>query len=290
MSVYAHLALSLFSYWPGLLFIQSLLPQQTQRVLLSRLLHDVLADQRHKTNVNAHHKIPQDIFKKEEIRHKTSEEALKAMRRDRLSFFDIAPTSADMFQPLDPAVHRPLNMSQFLNKKLRWIDLGGQYDWTSKVYDTSDAPPFPDDIAQLMSSFFPDTRPEVAIVNLYSPGDTLNVHRDVSECSTNGLVSVSLGCDAIFVIGLERDNGQVDNVALRLRSGDAVYMSQSARYAWHGVPQILPRTCPKYLSDWPAEPVDRMAQNEIDGNRYENWRGWMSNKRINLNIRQLNKK
>lgn len=70
--------------------------------------------------------------------------------------------------------------------------------------------------------------------------------------------------------------GEKHYLLLRLRSGDAIYMSQEARYAWHGVPKVLKGTCPDYLEDWPAE----------DG-KYEEWRGWMKNKRINLNVRQM---
>ena len=144
--------------------------------------------------------------------------------------------------------------------------------------------------------------PEAAIVNLYSPGDTLSMHRDVSEQCDTGLVSVSIGCDAIFVIGLDglasqqegeddpsemgcEQDGDGDNeelgtrvIALRLRSGDAVYMTGASRFAWHGVPKIISGTCPVWLKDWPAE----------EGmDRFEAWRGWMEGKRINLNVRQM---
>jgi alkylated DNA repair dioxygenase AlkB len=150
---------------------------------------------------------------------------------------------------------------------------------------------------------FPDIEPEAAIVNLYSPGDTLSMHRDVAEQCDKGLVSVSIGCDAIFVIGLdglvplqedadhpwetgcEQDDGTADSeepgtrvIALRLRSGDAVYMTGASRFAWHGVPKIIPGTCPEWLRNWPAE-------EGIDG--FEGWRGWMEGKRINLNVRQM---
>lgn len=70
--------------------------------------------------------------------------------------------------------------------------------------------------------------------------------------------------------------GEKQYLLLRLRSGDAIYMSQDARYAWHGVPKVLKGTCPDYLEDWPAE----------DG-KFEEWRGWMKNKRININVRQM---
>jgi hypothetical protein len=63
---------------------------------------------------------------------------------------------------------------------------------------------------------------------------------------------------------------------LRLRSGDAIYMTKESRFAWHGVPKVLKGTCPGYLEDWPAE-----------GGEFEEWRGWMRNKRINVNVRQM---
>ena len=131
---------------------------------------------------------------------------------------------------------------------------------------------------------FPSTKAEAAIVNLYSPGDTLSVHRDVAEASETGLISVSLGCDAIFVIGTSTggDDGSEDKVlTLRLRSGSAVYMSGASRFAWHGVPQIVAGTCPDYLKEWPGSA-------DGDGNGpYAEWRGWMANKRVNLNVRQM---
>jgi alkylated DNA repair protein alkB family protein 1 len=152
---------------------------------------------------------------------------------------------------------------------MRWTTLGGQYDWTAKRYPDEMPPEFPEDVKDLLEGLFPETRAEAAIVNLYSPGDTLSVHRDVAETSSTGLVSVSLGCDAVFVIGTD------DKVlTLRLRSGSAVYMSGASRFAWHGVPQIVAGSCPEYLQEWP-------------GDEYADWKGWMAGKRVNLNVRQM---
>lgn len=116
------------------------------------------------------------------------------------------------------------------------------------------------------------------------------MHRDVSEETDKGLISLSFGCDSLFMIapndvGKMSDeekkaagfgDGQKEYLLLRLRSGDAIYMTKDSRFAWHGVPKVLKGTCPDYLEDWPAE----------DG-KYEEWRGWMKNKRINLNVRQM---
>lgn len=168
---------------------------------------------------------------------------------------------------------------------MRWMTLGGQYDWTQKRYPDTAPPEFPLDIKQLLEGIFTDTKAEAAIVNLYSPGDTLSVHRDVAEASTTGLISVSLGCDAVFVIGTSAAPSPSRNVqetilTVRLRSGSAVYMSGASRFAWHGVPQIVPGTCPAYLKSWPASEDGEL-------NEFEEWRGWMEGKRVNLNVRQM---
>ena len=51
-------------------------------------------------------------------------------------------------------------------------------------------------------------------------------------------MSLSLGCDGVFLMG-----GQTKNVApaaVWLRSGDAVVMSGPARQCYHGVPRVMP--------------------------------------------------
>ena len=129
-------------------------------------------------------------------------------------------------------------------------------------------------------------RAEAAIVNLYSPGDTLSLHRDVSEECNQPLVSISLGCHSIFVVGLEGANE--DNkprvATLRLRSGDAVLMSRESRYAWHGVPKVLEGTCPEWMQDWPFKASEEDCDTKA---RFEQWRGWTKGKRVNLNVRQM---
>lgn len=123
-------------------------------------------------------------------------------------------------------------------------------------------------------------------MNFYSPGDTMMMHRDVSERTDRGLISLSMGCDGLFMVtpnnlakeeGVEEKGGaDKPYLLLRIRSGDAIYMTEDARYAWHGVPKVLKGTCPDYLEDWPAE-----------GGDYEEWKGWIRNRRINLNVRQM---
>ncbi|CAO2658319.1 Nn.00g060420.m01.CDS01 [Neocucurbitaria sp. VM-36] len=257
---------------PGLHVIPSLLPPEIQHILLSHLLHRDLSNSAHLTNIHTHYNISYPL-------------PFSTPNAPPSSFFSLAPASSSVIAtPIDPTVHKPLNISQFLSKKLRWTTLGGQYDWTAKRYPDASPPPFPSDIKQLLEGLFTDTKAEAAIVNLYSPGDTLSVHRDVAETSSTGLISISLGCDAIFVIGTSRPSTQDSDaqekvLALRLRSGSVVYMSGASRFAWHGVPQIVPNTCPEHLKHWPGTAEG--------GRQYEEWKGWMAGKRVNLNVRQM---
>ncbi len=196
------------------------------------------------------------------------------------------PDSAVKFEPKDPAVHKPLSIKQVMERKLHWVTLGGQYDWTNRIYPGERLPDFPPDMAGFLETLFPETVAQAAIVNFYTPGDTMMMHRDVSEEVDKGLISLSIGCDSLFMI-TDADIGKMSDeeragltdkgyLLLRIRSGDAIYMTEEARIAWHGVPKVLKGTCPLYLENWPAE----------DG-KFEEWRGWMKNKRINLNIRQM---
>ncbi len=254
----------------GLLIIPSVIPQEIQKILLSHLIHRDLKDPRHQTNLHLHFNLP----------YPGGEDAPES------SFFSYPPDSTARFEPKDPGVHRPLSIKQVMERKLHWVTLGGQYDWTNRVYPGERAPDFPPDIAAFLETMFPETLAQAAIVNFYTPGDTMMMHRDVSEETDKGLVSLSIGCDSLFMITAsdvgkmsEEEKvalGERDYLLLRVRSGDVIYMTQEARFAWHGVPKVLKNTCPAYLEDWPAE----------DG-KYEEWRGWMKNKRINLNVRQM---
>jgi len=235
-------------------------PSGCQLTLLSRLLLRDLSNPAHKTNLHLHY----------DIQYPPPGE----------SFF-IHPRESIVFTPKEPEKHPALSMERAFERKLRWITLGGQYDWTNKVYPEESPPDFPEDIARLLKGVFADMEPQAAIVNIYSAGDTLSLHRDVSEETNRGLVSISLGCDGLFIIGLRDSNDPSDPRAsryhtLRLRSGDAVYMSEKARYAWHGVPKIISGTVPKLLDSWP-------------GAQFPSWQDYrfMHDKRVNLNVRQM---
>lgn len=252
----------------GLIVIPALLTPEVQQTTLSKLFHRDLSNPEHKTNLHLHYDVKYPGTPSSEDVVGNSEFSSR-----RSSFFGDSPDRV-AFVPKNPKEHKPITIKAALKKKLRWMTLGGQYDWTAKAYPKEAPPPFSSDIASFIHKLFPSMKPQAAIINVYSPGDTLSMHRDVSEKVDKGLVSISIGCDAIFIIGLAGKDGPPVYEVLRLRSGDAVYMTGQSRLAWHGVASIIPGTCPDYLEHWPGE-------------EYPAWSGWMKDKRINLNIRQM---
>ena len=243
-----------------------LLTPQVQVALLERLLHRDLSNPTHNTNIDLH-------FKLHDLKHTALPS--DGPKKGSNSFFSLDQKT--VIAPHDASIHKPITVRQLLDSKLRWVTLGGQYDWTNKIYPSEPPPRFPADIATLMERLFPNVDAQAAIVNFYSPGDTLSVHRDVSEECDNGLISASIGCDCIFMVG--NQNGSSVS-AIRLRSGDVLLMSGESRFAWHAVPKIIADTCPSWLEDWPV--LDQTGSGHDQG-----WQGWMRNKRINLNIRQM---
>lgn len=88
------------------------------------------------------------------------------------------------------------------------------------------------------SAAHPQFSPDAALLNFYNEGDTLNGHIDDAEPSLHQpLVSLSLGCDAIFLMG--GHTRDTPPTPLLLHSGDAVVLSGPARRCYHGVPRVL---------------------------------------------------
>ncbi|RDX52669.1 hypothetical protein OH76DRAFT_1399912 [Lentinus brumalis] len=198
---------------------------------------------------------------------------------------------------------RPVPTSSLISK-LRWANIGWYYHWGTKQYDFTRGP---GEIAGLVRRVckraveqipwarvfaggegedgwgnggpdwmhWKDTyEPDAGIVNFYQTKDTLMAHVDRSEiCATSPLVSISLGCAAVFLIGgRTRDDPPTP---ILLRSGDVVVMSGPAcRRAYHGVPRILEGTLPPHLEGGSDE----------DWEYYEEY---LRGTRINVNVRQV---
>ncbi len=179
---------------------------------------------------------------------------------------------------------------------LRWATLGYSYNWSKKTYHPDEKSPFPPDLAQLVKTIvhdhfanaFPPLSTQIAenyegqtsIVNYFPVGSQMCAHQDVSEAAMEKpLVSISLGCTAVFLMGTtSRDDKPF---AMFLRSGDVVVFSGETREAFHAVPRVLD-DCPKYFFD-----DDKNSGNENDEKNNGAVVHALPGIRVNINVRQV---
>lgn len=241
-----------FEDLPGFTVYPDLLTPDVQRTMIEQIVQDHLPEPRHLSNLTPFYHLPHPF-----------------------NIFDDSN---------DPILHKDstkssTTMHSIRSKQLRWITLGGQYNWTSKEYPTftpgeDGFPPFPEPLRQVLHGMFPSMDPEAAIINFYSPGDILSPHQDVAEICQADLVSVSIGCDCVFYVSPSRERTPL---AVLLRSGDVVIMGGQSRYAFHGVGRVWGDTCPDYLTTITNDDDDKWPQ----------YSQWLSKKRININVRQM---
>ncbi|XP_068666165.1 DNA N(6)-methyladenine demethylase ALKBH1A [Aristolochia californica] len=175
--------------------------------------------------------------------------------------------------------------ASLLLHKLRWSTLGLQFDWSKRNYDVClPHNKIPDTLCQLAKKMATpamsggtEFHPEAAIVNYFSSGDMLGGHLDDMEADwSKPIVSISLGCKAVFLIGgKSRENSPV---AMFLRSGDIVLMAGQARECFHGIPRIFTdeeNAEVSLLASQFLKPVDQLFLEYIRTSR------------ININIRQV---
>ncbi|EPX71121.1 alkB protein [Schizosaccharomyces octosporus yFS286] len=243
-----------YSKVPGLIILKDCVSPDLQKYLLKEIMFEQLQDSKNKTNLSPFYKLPLETDSIWRRYHDGRE--------------------CDLIEGIPPT--KPATVERLIQKKLRWVTLGEQYDWTEKVYpDPALSPPFPTRLASfvedLVQSYtdYPKWKAEAAIVNFYSPSDTLSAHVDRSEEDlTLPLISLSIGLDCIYLIG-GSSRSEVP-MALRLHSGDVVIMTGPSRQAFHAVPKILASTIPSYLLT-----------------ESDQWNRWIQTKRVNFNIRQV---
>ncbi|KAG5363789.1 Alpha-ketoglutarate-dependent dioxygenase abh1 [Yarrowia sp. B02] len=233
---------------PGLLIYPDLMPPEVQSRLVTETIEQYLPPKEHLNNLDLFYDIPRPF-----------------------NLFDNDSPHAEI-------PHRkggkPTSFDKIKNKQLRWVTLGGQYNWTTKVYPSfipgsEGFPYFPKNLYELLSRPLFSINPEAAIINFYSPGDILSPHQDVAELSKDDLVSVSIGLDAIFYVGLNRyddEEGLAPPLCLMLRSGDVIVMGGESRHAYHGIGKVFSGTSPDLESPYQE---------------------WLDGKRVNINVRQM---
>lgn len=203
--------------------------------------------------------------------------------------------------------------SEFL-ASLRWASIGPCYDWTRRVYlKDQDYVPLPDNMKIFAERVWAlvgghaacggaEYRPNAALINYYREGDKLCGHVDDAEIDQKWpLVSISLGCPAVFLMGGESKD--VVPTPILLRHGDVAVLSGAARRAHHGLPRIFPANREHQLVDSDGRPVPDPHARESSGPLpscvlYSRERcfgttptssveGYLRDCRINISIRQV---
>jgi DNA oxidative demethylase len=107
-------------------------------------------------------------------------------------------------------------------------------DWLADLGRRALADAYDDDAAAAY-------RPDTALVNWYDPDARMGMHQDKDEVAADPVVSLSVGDSCVFRFGntANRNKPWTDVV---LASGDAVVFGRESRFAYHGVPRILPGT------------------------------------------------
>lgn len=151
---------------------------------------------------------------------------------------------------------------------MRWATIGFNYEWSTKSYHGDNYAPFPSLVRNTMESlaayvFLAESldekmpphekvsqpsiyQPQSGIVNYFPVGTTMMSHQDAAEeALTQPLLSLSLGCPCIFLMGTQSTADPP--FAFLLRSGDLAAFAGPARLCFHSVPRILD-DCPSYLT------------------------------------------
>jgi alkylated DNA repair protein (DNA oxidative demethylase) len=83
--------------------------------------------------------------------------------------------------------------------------------------------------------------PETCLINYYKKSGKLGLHQDNSEFNLKpAIISVSLGDDAIFLVGGNKRNDPTQEVLLK--SGDVFILYGESRLYFHGIKKIIPGT------------------------------------------------
>ena len=97
-------------------------------------------------------------------------------------------------------------------------------------------------------------RPAAALVNWYGPRARMGMHQDKDEVAADPVVSLSVGDSCVFRFGSPHGRGK-PYTDVTLASGDAVVFGRESRFAYHGVPRLLPGT---------ADPATGLGEGRIN--------------------------
>ena len=155
----------------------------------------------------------------------------------------LAVAAAPLFTPVMPRTGRPFSVRMTNLGSLGWVSDRAGYRYQPLHPDTGQPwPAIPGVLLALwrtVSGYSHD--PEACLVNFYSGGARMGLHRDEDEDDfTAPVLSVSLGDTAIFRIGGPERGGKTGT--LKLNSGDVLVMGGPSRLCYHGIDRVLTGT------------------------------------------------
>ncbi|MFE9570225.1 alpha-ketoglutarate-dependent dioxygenase AlkB family protein [Streptomyces sp. NPDC006692] len=83
--------------------------------------------------------------------------------------------------------------------------------------------------------------PDTALINFYDGSAAMGLHQDKDERSGAPVVSLSIGDSCVFRFGNTEGRGR-PYTDVELVSGDLFVFGGPSRFAYHGVPKVLPGT------------------------------------------------
>jgi len=132
---------------------------------------------------------------------------------------------------------------------LGWHWLPYRYSRTADDVDGAPVEPFPDWLGafgrEALSAAYGDAEPayapDAALINFYDDRARMGMHQDKEERAEAPVVSLSIGDACVFRFG-NPDTRSRPYTDVELRSGDLFVFGGPSRWAYHGVPKVLPGT------------------------------------------------
>jgi alkylated DNA repair protein (DNA oxidative demethylase) len=132
---------------------------------------------------------------------------------------------------------------------LGWHWLPYRYSRTADDVDGAPVAPFPEWLAELGREALAtayglpqaDYDPDAALINFYDDAAKLGMHQDKEERAEAPVVSLSIGDTCVFRFGNTETRGR-PYTDVELKSGDLFVFGGPSRFAYHGVPRVLPGT------------------------------------------------
>ena len=164
-------------------------------------------------------------------------------RAAQKALLDDVLEAAEFYRPVMPGSGAPFSVEETNFGPLGWYSDRDGYRYTATHPRNGAAwPKIPPALLALWDEIARyDAPPECCLVNLYRAGARMGLHQDRDEEATDApVLSVSLGCDALFRIGGTTRRGPTQSV--KLSSGDVLSFGGPARLAFHGIDRIMPGT------------------------------------------------